>query len=60
MKPILFNTEMVRAILEGRKSVTRRLVKPQPKSKLAYVCMGDGLRHTMNFVPAQYENILFI
>lgn len=30
MKPILFNTHMVQAIQDGRKTVTRRVMNPQP------------------------------
>lgn len=37
MKPILFNTEMIKDILAGRKTVTRRLIKPQP-----YGLLYDG------------------
>ena len=38
IKPILFSTEMVRAIQAKRKTVTRRVLKPQPDN--AHFCFG--------------------
>lgn len=37
MKPILFNTEMVKENLEGRKTATRRVVKPQPPASAQFI-----------------------
>lgn len=39
-KPILFNTEMVKAILEGRKTVTRRVIKRDILNQ--FDCEADG------------------
>lgn len=49
-KPILFNTDMVLAILDGRKMVTRRVIKPQPKSKLCYAFAGSHKKDIRRWV----------
>ena len=49
MKPILFNTEMVKAILDGRKTVTRRLIKPRP---LGYFEVSENPTYLYDFEPS--------
>lgn len=40
--PIIFNAPMVNAILDGRKSQTRRVIRPQPEVKMDGEAFPDG------------------
>jgi len=48
MKPILFSTLMVRAILNGMKTMTRRVIKPQPVGDV-WSC-ADAVEGTFSYI----------
>ncbi|EKZ5943209.1 morphogenetic protein [Klebsiella pneumoniae] len=45
---MIFNAEMVRALLSGRKTQTRRIIKPQPESTLSGSLSGKWLSRPLN------------
>ncbi len=70
MKPILFKSDMVRAILEGRKTETRRIFKKQPTglfqriahtlgypASLGWLRAGFGEKEDPNFYKCPYGRV---
>ena len=58
IKPILMNTEMVRAILDRRKTCTRRVVKPQPINSREYGLQWKGIYGELK-LPSSIESYAY-